>query len=202
MLHTLRELLFEYAHTPDSERRIAIADEIWNQFGAERTVLVWDMSGFSVLTRRHGVVHYLSMVRRMQEASRPIVHEHRGAVVKFEADNGFAVFPTPADGLRAALAMNEVFDAENASYPPEFDIRISCGLDHGRIILLDGQDFFGEAVNVASKLGEDMAAAGEILVTRSAMDQLADGFPVESVPVRFSISGLEVEAARISRSPV
>lgn len=200
MLHTLRELLYEYAHATDAECQTRIDEDIWKQFGAERTVLVWDMSGFSVLTRRHGIVHYLSMVRRMQEVTRPIVHGHLGSVVKFEADNGFAVFPRPEDGMRAALTMNEVFEVENAKFPEEFDLRVSCGLDHGRIILIEGQDFFGDTVNVASKLGEDLAASGEILATRTAMALLPEGSDIAGEPVRFSVSGLELEAARIRRS--
>lgn len=197
MIHTLRELLSTYAHATEVGDRARIEEVIWTQFGAERTVLVWDMSGFSVLTRSHGIVHYLSMVRRMQEATRPIVHAHKGAVVKFEADNGFAVFPGPEDGIRAAIAMNEVFELENVSTPDEFDIRVSCGLDHGKIILLDGQDFFGEAVNAASKLGEDIASAGEILVSRAAMDHLPAKIRFEGESVRFPVSGLWLEATRV-----
>ncbi len=197
MIHTLRELLLTYARATNTGDRTRIEEEIWNQFGAERTVLIWDMSGFSVLTRSHGIVHYLSMVRRMQEATRPIVHEHKGAIVKFEADNGFAVFPEPENGLRAAIAMNEVFEIENAKIPDAFDIRVSCGLDHGRIILLDGQDFFGEAVNVASKLGEDIASAGEILVSRAAMKHLPAGHEFEGDQLRFTVSGLDLDATRI-----
>jgi adenylate cyclase len=197
MIHTLRELLLTYAHATEIGDRTRIEAEIWNQFGAERTVLIWDMSGFSVLTRSHGIVHYLSMVRRMQEVTRPIVHEYKGALVKFEADNGFAVFPGPEEGIRAAISMNEAFEIENAHLPYEFDIRVSCGLDHGRIILLEGQDFFGEAVNAASKLGEDIASAGEILVARTAMKDLPAGVDFEGEPVRFSVSGLQLDAMRI-----
>ena len=61
------------------------------------------MSGFSLLTRRYGIVHYLSMVRRMQEVTRPIVHDHSGSVVKFEADNGFAVFSRARETAFAPL---------------------------------------------------------------------------------------------------
>ena len=199
MIDTLRALLLDYGLTEKEEKREALEAEIWKQFGAERTVLIWDMSGFSLLTRRHGIVHYLSMVRRMQELTRPIVHDHRGAMVKFEADNGFAVFPDSGNGIRAALAMNAEFEKENAKYPEEFDIRVSCGLDHGRIILLEGEDFFGDAVNVASKLGEDIASAGEILASAAAIDALPDGNPFESEAVQFSISGLDLDAVRILR---
>jgi class 3 adenylate cyclase len=201
MIETLRDLLLDYGLTESSDRQAQVEAEIWNQFGAERTVLIWDMSGFSLLTRRHGIVHYLSMVRRMQEMTRPIVHQHGGSLVKFEADNGFAVFLKAEHGIRAAIDMNEAFERENSRYPEEFDIRVSCGLDHGKIILLEGQDFFGDPVNTASKLGEDIATAGEILVTQTAIATLPEGVEYDFQPMSFSISGLQLEAALVACHP-
>ncbi|MCB1063975.1 MAG: adenylate/guanylate cyclase domain-containing protein [Verrucomicrobiae bacterium] len=199
MMETLRELLLEFSQADQADRRTEIQEQIWTQFGAERTVLIWDMSGFSLLTRRFGVVHYLSMVRRMQEITRPIVHENQGSLVKFEADNGFAVFPNPESGIHAALAMNAAFAVENAKYPDDFDIRISAGLDHGQILLIEGHDFFGDAVNVASKLGEDLAGPGEILITQTALNRVANDTSFASKPVNFSVSGLQLEAASITK---
>jgi class 3 adenylate cyclase len=198
MIETLRDLLLDYGQKlNNSEARKAIEEEIWRQFGAERTVMVLDMSGFSLLTRRHGVVHYLSMVRRMQRTVRPIVLDHGGSMVKFEADNAFAVFPDPESGIRATIEMNQAFAVENANCPEDFAIKLSCGLDHGRILLIEGQEFFGDSVNIACKLGEDLAGPGEILVAKTAMDLLPAGANLGGTPVQFSISGLEMEAVMI-----
>ena len=199
MIETLRSLLQDYGQAVnDFAERKRIEEDIWKQFGAERTVLVLDMSRFSLLTRRHGVVHYLSMVRRMQEIVRPIFHDHRGSVIKFEADNAFAIFPDPESGIRAAIAMNAAIDRENAGYPDEFEIGLSCGLDHGRILLVEDHDYYGDPVNTACKLGEDLAEAGEILVANSAMEKLSANTGLTGKPVKFSISGLEFEAVSIA----
>ena len=93
--------------------------------------------------------------------------------------------------------MNVAFEEENKKFDEEFDIRVSCGLDHGRIILLEGEDFFGNAVNIASKLGEDIASAGEILVADTAMEALPEEEKFEHDLLTFSISGLTLEAAKI-----
>lgn len=198
MIKTLRDHLFEYSHTADIVVRSAIEREIWQRFGAERTVLVLDMSGFSRLTRQHGIIHYLSMVRRMQESVRPIVHERGGSVVKFEADNAFTVFPDPYAGIQAAIAINQAAEQENAIYAEAFDIHLSVGIDHGRILLIEGEDFFGDAVNTASKLGEDLAQAGEILVSHNAMDAVPVSDRPDGRQVKFSISGIDVEAFAIA----
>jgi len=38
-----------------------------------------------------------------------------------------------------------------------FDIRISIGIDFGDVLLIGGPDYFGDSVNRACKLGEDVA---------------------------------------------
>ena len=58
---------------------------------------------------------------------------------------------------------------------------------------MEGQDFFGDAVNIACKLGEDLAGPGEILVTRSAIDSLPDDVRFPGKPMRLSFSGLELD---------
>lgn len=197
MIESLRKLLLRYSETEERPQRESIESEIWSRYGAERTVLVWDMSGFSLLTRRHGIIHYLSMVRRMQEASSPIVGAHGGTMVKFEADNGFAVFPYPEAAIGAALAINAAFKVENSRYTEEFDIRVSCGIDHGRILLIEDRDFFGDAVNIASKLGEDIAGPGEILVAQSALKDVPERAAFAVHPVSLTIAGIELEAFSI-----
>lgn len=198
MIRTLRDYLLAFSHTGDVDERRQIEAEIWQQFGAERAVLVLDMSGFSLLTRKHGVVHYLSMVRRMHETVRPIVSASGGSVVKFEADNAFAEFPGPQAAVEAAIAINRAALVENVEYASEFKIQLSMGIDHGRILLVEGEDFFGDAVNSASKLGEDLAEPGEVLVSRQAMDLLPAAAGIGGRPVRFSISGIELDAVSIA----
>src|SRR5919106_4203624 len=90
-----QELLLHFSQIEASEERHKIEETLWNAYGAEYAVFVLDMSGFSLLTRKYGVVHYLSMVRRMQMTTGPIVKSFDGIMIKCEADNCFAVFPDP-----------------------------------------------------------------------------------------------------------
>lgn len=197
MIHALHDLLLEFGRASSKDARQKISDDIWTGFGVDCSVLVWDMSGFSLVARRHGIVHYLSMVRRMQETSKPIIEEHLGLMVKFEADNGFAVFADTEAAIRASLAINQALKADNARFPSEFEIRISSGIDHGSILLAAGQDFYGDAVNTASKLGEDLAEPGEILVSSEAFELVPNQASFRAKPVNFSISGLELEAVSV-----
>ncbi|KFN42561.1 adenylate/guanylate cyclase domain-containing protein [Arenimonas oryziterrae] len=194
-----QEQLLQYSQEPDPARRQALEQALWREYGADRAVLVLDMSGFSELSNRYGIVHYLSMVRRMQLTAEPIIGRYRGTLVKFEADNCFAMFPEVAAAIQAAFDLNAAFGEANDLTPDELDIRIACGIDFGAILVLPGQDFFGNAVNRACKLGEDLAAAGEVLITQEAMARLPDDHGFVGNRVQFDGSGIRIEAFAVTR---
>ncbi|MDP6353680.1 MAG: adenylate/guanylate cyclase domain-containing protein [Planctomycetota bacterium] len=195
-MQKFHDLLLAYSHA-DPEEQKTLEAELWSEYGHEAAIFVLDMSGFSLLTQKYGVIHYLSMVSRMHVTVKPIIEHHGGQVVKFEADNCFARFPTPTDAIQAAIEVNHTFNGMNLLTAEEFDIVISCGIDYGKFLLVEeGQDFFGNPINRASKLGEDLAERGEILATQDAMDQVLEG-AVKSRIVNYSISGISLAAHRI-----
>lgn len=183
--------LIDYLNTAPAEERPVIEKLIWNTFGVERAVLSLDMSQFSLSVRRSGILHYLGMIRRMHLLTGPLVLAHKGEVIKYVADNMLAVFGEVRDAVAAAVHINEALRA--APVPPGTDeIKVSIGIDHGRFILVGGQDCYGDAVNVSYKLGEDLARPGEILISSAAREQLGaeSGFALEEQ--RVSVSGLEL----------
>ena len=155
------------AHGGDEEGLDAAVCE---RFGCERTVLVVDMEGFTALTRERGIVHYLRLIQRMQAMALPLLEAHRGQLVRFEADNLFAVFPEPGMALAMMVDLIRVCEEDNKDRPADDQVHVSAGLDHGAI-LLDESDFFGAPVNMASKLGEDLARSYEVLVTQAVVDR-------------------------------
>jgi class 3 adenylate cyclase len=177
--------------------RHKIESELWNRYGAERVVFVLDMSGFSLLTRKHGIIHYLSMVRRMQLTSEPIIKTYGGSLIKYEADNCFAVFPDTLSAVHAAISLQLAFDASNLLTSDDFDVHIACGIDRGKILIVGDEDCFGDAVNRACKLGEDIAAAGEILVTQDAIKSITSELDFELREVMVSVSGLTIPSYAI-----
>lgn len=192
-----QDLLLSFSQAEDLGVRQRIEAELWEEYGMERAVFVLDMSGFSLLTRKHGIVHYLSMVKRMQLTTEPIVKSYGGSMIKYEADNCFAVFPDSLSAVNAALAMQHAFEASNLMTSDDLDIYISCGIDFGKILVIKGEDCFGDAVNRASKLGEDVAAAREILITKEAMDAIPSDARMKAREMEISISGVNIMAYSI-----
>lgn len=191
------ELLLNFSQSERVDERHQIEERLWEEYGAEYAVFVLDMSGFSLLTRKYGIVHYLSMVRRMQLTTEPIVKSYGGFMIKYEADNCFAVFPEPLSAVNAAIAMQHAFRAANLVTSDDLDIHISCGIDYGRILIVGREDCFGDPVNRASKMGEDLASSGEILITKEAKEMIPAEAGIRSRELNVSISGIIIPAYQI-----
>ena len=127
-----QDKLLLYSQTEDMKERCQIDKDICAEYGAEYAVFVLDMAGFSLMTRKYGIVHYLSMVRRMQLTTEPIVKSYGGTVIKYEADNCFAVFPDPLSAVNAGIAMQHAFAASNLLTSDDLAIITGAGGGLGR----------------------------------------------------------------------
>lgn len=189
----LKGLLLERNQTPD--RVEEIDREIVESFQRKVSMLILDMCGFSRITSSHGIIFYLAMIQQMESAAGPAVEQNKGEVIKQEADNLFAFFPTPQDALEAALDIFRAFEAMNSVVPDERDIYGSIGIGFGDTLVIGDEDLFGDEMNRASRLGEDLAGKQEILFTPGAYEALPEGL-YRFEAVRFQDRGDEITAHR------
>jgi adenylate cyclase len=185
------------AAAPDD--RAEVEAKIWAEYGVEKAVFALDMSQFSLFVRRNGILAYLGLIREMQQATVPVVESAGGHVVKCEADNLLALFDTPQQAIAAGVSINRLLDARRAQ-ASDRPLEVSIGIDFGRILWIQGADCFGDPVNLAFKLGEDLAHAREILVTDRVREALGESTPYPIEELRMSISGLELTAYRVHYS--
>ena len=190
----LGQLLQERNEYP--ERAAEVDAKVSEIFGETHAVLVMDMSGFSRLTIKHGIMHFLAMIHRMNAITIPAIEEHGGHVIKTEADNIFAVFPDVKSAVETAMDINRRFSAANTMLPEEMDIHGKFGIGYGEVLNVEDEDLFGSEVNLASKLGEDLAAREEILLTEEAFGRLEAGF-IEFDEVEMTISGLQLLVRKV-----
>lgn len=183
------------ARNEHPERLAEIDREIWSTFGATRAPWVLDMCGFSRLTLRHGITHFLAMIHRLHGLVRPIVEAHHGHVVKTEADNVFATFPEVGPAISAAREVQQRLDAANVFLPEDWDLHASIGVGFGEVLMIGDHDFYGSEINIASKLGEDLAGPGEVLLSEAAYQRAqTDGTSVAVERREVQISGVNVVA--------
>ena len=183
------------------ERAADIDAKITEIFGETLAVFVMDMSGFSRQTIRHGIIHFLAQIHRMHSICTPVVESHHGEVIKYEADNVFAVFPDVEQAVEAAIELDRSLEAANTMLPDEFDMHGEFGIGFGNILVIENEDMFGSEVNLASKLGEDLAQRGEILLTDSAYKQVGEG-KRQFDPLTMSVSGLDLNVYRVRKGAV
>jgi adenylate cyclase len=171
----LRRLLQERNEHP--ERLAEIDRAICDRFTRTLAVLVLDMSGFSRLTHRYGIAHFLAMIERMQALVLPVVeaHRHGGRLLKLEADNVYAVFPDAPLALDAAREVQRRLAIANQVLPADWDLHVCIGIGYGDVLAVGEHEIYGHEMNLASKLGEDVGCGGEILLTKAAFARLPVG---------------------------
>jgi class 3 adenylate cyclase len=185
----LDRLLREMIERPEAQDDLAA--EIDAQFGETRAVMVLDMSGFSRTTQRRGIVAFLLMIHQMKLMATPAVEANGGLVVKSEADNLYCLFETVEGAVRASREIMQRLDTVNPLLPEERRLYASIGIGYGRIINVDEEDMFGDEVNLASKLGEDVAQRGQVLLTPAASAE-AERAGFQTREQTISISGLAI----------
>ncbi len=165
--------LFRLLDARIASPEIAEAQEaaLWKRCGRDRAILVLDLSGFTRITRSHGILHFLTIFRRAIRLASPAI-EVTGRVLKLDADNVIGVFDRVGDALAAAEEIMGAAAAENAILEPDQRVRACIGIGFGHILELT-DDLYGDEVNVAFKLGEDVARPEEILLSAAALDRLA-----------------------------
>ncbi len=93
-----------------------------------------------------------------------IARRHGGEVIKTIGDEIMCGFPSAAQAVEAAMAMQQTMVDGNGGQ------RIRVGLHFGEVIRENG-DIFGDAVNVAARMA-GLAAADQIMTTRQTADSL------------------------------
>ncbi len=182
----LDELLDQIIEEP--EKRTQIAETIEREFTQRQAVLILDMSGFSRTTQVHGVVAFLMMIHQMRLLAEPTIAACGGTLLKAEADNLYCLFPQVDNAVRAAGEIIRRLTTANVLLPAGRRLYASIGIGFGDILVLEGEDLFGDEVNLTCKLGEDIAQGGVILLTPAARAELDP--LVTSTEERASISGL------------
>jgi class 3 adenylate cyclase len=158
-------------------------------------ILVSDSSGFTRRTHEEGILHFLSLLVRVNARIIPVLERHRGRVLAQKADNLLAVFDDAVAAGRAAVAVQRAVASWNRGKPPRRRFHLCLGLDAGPVVALDG-DVYGSPVNIASKLGEDLAGRGEILATAEFVRRL-DGAVRSAYSRSSTIGGRIVEIHRL-----
>ena len=135
------------------------------------TFLFTDLRGSTELYERVGDLVAFDLVRAHFQVLHEIVAAEAGAVVKTIGDAVMATFPTPDRAVAAALRMREAMLDLNGRNGRE-DLLLKIGVHEGPCIavtLNERQDYFGQTVNIASRV-QGLATAQSIFATGAVVD--------------------------------
>jgi class 3 adenylate cyclase len=134
---------------------------------AKRAVVFTDTADFTVRTARDGILHFLMLFERLLPKARRSVARAGGELLKVEADSFLLRFADPVSACRGIDAIEAALRRLNRGRPANERLRFGYGVGFGDVLDLEN-DLFGLEVNLASKLGEDLARPGEALLTPAA----------------------------------
>jgi adenylate cyclase len=100
----------------------------------------------------------------------PTIAKHGGRIVKLMGDGALVEFPSVVDAVQCAAAIQDGIAARNADVPADKRIEFRIGVNLGDIIV-EGDDIYGDGVNVAARL-QELCAPGGVAVSAVVFDQV------------------------------
>ena len=133
-------------------------------------IVAADAVGYSRLmsSDEEGTLAALKAVR--DDVFDPYFTEHGGRVVKTTGDGLLAEFPSVLDAVRCCVDIQRSLAERVALMPKGRQLQVRIGINLGDIII-DGDDIFGDGVNVAARL-EALAEPGGICVSDDVARQI------------------------------
>jgi len=195
-------LIADFANLRDEDEMEAARAHIWDKYGTEGTVFISDMASFSSTSRKIGVCHFLKMIHRARQIIAPLIAASNGLLLKCDADNCYAYFEHTDDAIQASFDVNSALFAHNEDFGIAEQIYLSVGIDFGRVLLIGDLEFFGDPVNTASKLGEDLAIKAETLVTERAIGRSNFKVPENAERMVARISEIEIKYVRLPMTEI
>ena len=129
------------------------------------TVMFTDIVGFTERTSQQSRAQNRAMLRDHNHLLLPLVARFGGRRVKSIGDSLMLGFHSPTDAVRCGMAMHDALAEYNFRRPESDQIHIRVAINVGEV-RIDGNDIFGEAVNVASRV-EGLTPPDQIYFTEA-----------------------------------
>jgi adenylate cyclase len=141
-------------------------------------ILAADIAGYSALMEADEAGTFDRVRAGHKELFEPEINKHHGRIFKLMGDGLLAEFGSVVDAVECAVTLQRGMTERNASVPEANRFEIRIGINLGEVIV-EGEDRYGEGVNVAARL-QELADPGGICVSgkvsREVEKKLAFGF--------------------------
>ncbi len=134
------------------------------------TILSADVVGYSRLMGADEAGTFAQLKSHRKELLEPKTAEFSGRLVKLTGDGSLMEFGSVVDAVNFAVDVQRALAERNAQVPEDRRIIYRIGINIGDIIV-EGDDIYGDGVNVAARL-EGLAEPGGICISQQAFDQV------------------------------
>jgi TolB-like protein/Tfp pilus assembly protein PilF len=140
-------------------------------------ILAADVVGYSRLMGVDEAATLTALNAHRKELVDAKITEHQGRTVKLTGDGMLVEFPSVVNAVACAVAVQRGMAERNAGIAPDRRVEFRIGVNLGDVIV-EGDDIFGDGVNVAARL-EGIAAPGGIAVSGTVLDHIGNRLDVE-----------------------
>ena len=133
-------------------------------------ILSADVAGYSRLMGADEVGTLASLKSHRAELIDPEVEKCGGRIVKLMGDGALVEFPSVVDAVQCAVAIQQGMAQRNEGVPEGKRIDFRIGVNLGDIII-DGDDIYGDGVNLAARI-QELAEPGGVALSAVAHDQV------------------------------
>ena len=133
-------------------------------------ILAADAVGYSRLMREDEPGALTLLNKHRSEVIDPAIAKHRGRTVKLMGDGLLAEFSSVVEAVDCAAEIQRAMAARNGGSQDPRQMAFRIGVHLGDIIV-EGDDLYGDGVNIASRL-EGISERGGICILRQAYDQV------------------------------
>lgn len=134
------------------------------------TILAADVVGYSRLMSEDEAGTLANLQMHRSALVDPAISRHHGRIIKLIGDGLLAEFSSVVEAVDCAAEIQRDMAARNANAKNGRAIIFRIGIHLGDVIV-DGDDLYGDGVNIASRL-EGITEPGGICISRQAYDQV------------------------------
>jgi len=138
--------------------------------GVDTTVVFVDLTGSSRVFEAMGNARATETVTHLIQGIGAGCEAHGGRVIKTLGDGLFAIFSESSSAVAAVIELQRSHQERVMMWPDSLRMELQIGVARGAVVEVDG-DFFGDAVNLASRLSE-RAGPGQIWVSDAVISEL------------------------------
>jgi class 3 adenylate cyclase len=142
-----------------------IEKSIVDQFQEYVAIMFTDIVGYTNYVETHGDIAAKSFLQLHNEIVFSIIEKHSGNIIKTIGDAVMASFIDTKKAVIAGIEIQKALKQYNETAENVKKINIRIGINTGNA-LKDGDDYFGDAVNIAARI-EPAASAGQVMVSKS-----------------------------------